>query len=237
MQRRLATHAHYAVRGTIPRKLIRQVATATYHHAWLPQFTIPVYSVDKSPVWDEQSQSYVDPKAKQPLPTWQQAKAGIGPDAEPAYVATMGTVDVRGIEAGTDHAERAIRYATKYITKDLVDQTMIKSQAQQAYFQRLHDELSLLPCSPGCANWLLYGVQPAHAAPTPFGGRRYRRRLICGGQRRTNAAREQSVSNVARNGTAPVRRTGADLRHIACPARGVDWRCLARPKGLEPLTF
>jgi hypothetical protein len=50
------------------------------------------------------------------LPTWRQAIATLEPGAEPAYVATMGTVDVRGIEAGTEHAERAIRYATKYIT-------------------------------------------------------------------------------------------------------------------------
>jgi hypothetical protein len=41
----------------------------------------------------------------------------------PAYVATLGTVDVRGIDGGTEHAERAIRYATKYLTKDLADRT------------------------------------------------------------------------------------------------------------------
>ncbi len=48
------------------------------------------------------------------------------PDTEPAYVARLGTVDVRGIEGGTEHAERAIRYVTKYITKDLVDHTFVK---------------------------------------------------------------------------------------------------------------
>src|SRR5262249_46001809 len=34
---------------------------------------------------------------------------------------------------------------------------------QQAHFDRLHTELSTLPCSPTCANWLLYGVQPRKA--------------------------------------------------------------------------
>lgn len=36
-------------------------------------------------------------------------------------MARLGTIDLRGIEAGTEQAARAIRYATKYITKDLVD--------------------------------------------------------------------------------------------------------------------
>ncbi|HEX5997434.1 MAG TPA: replication initiator, partial [Jiangellales bacterium] len=44
-------------------------------------------------------------------------------------------------------------------------QTMIKGQAQAEHFARLHDELSVLPCSPRCANWLLYGIQPKNAKP------------------------------------------------------------------------
>jgi hypothetical protein len=40
---------------------------------------------------------------------------------------------------------------------------MIKGQEQQAHFARLSDELAVLPCSPRCANWLLYGVQPENA--------------------------------------------------------------------------
>src|SRR5262249_4000872 len=38
LQRRLAPHAHFAIRGTIPRRLLKQVAAATYHHAWWPHF-------------------------------------------------------------------------------------------------------------------------------------------------------------------------------------------------------
>lgn len=83
----------------------------------------------------------------------------------------MGSIDLRGIEAGTKHAERAIKYATKYLTKDLVDQTLIRSEAQRAHADRLHQELSVLPCSPRCANWLLYGVQPDNAKPDLIPGR------------------------------------------------------------------
>ena len=35
-QRRLAPHAHFAVRGTIPKKVLREVAAATYHQVWWP---------------------------------------------------------------------------------------------------------------------------------------------------------------------------------------------------------
>lgn len=70
MQRRLASHAHYAVWGTIPRTLTKQVAAATYHQMWWPAFDTPVYDVDRPPVWDEQQRSYVDPRPGAPLVTW-----------------------------------------------------------------------------------------------------------------------------------------------------------------------
>jgi hypothetical protein len=164
MQRRLATHAHFAVRGTVSRAVTRQVATATYHQVWWPPFDTMVYTVDRPPVWDESEQSYVDPKTREPLTFWDKAIAELSnEDTAPAHVARLGTVDVKGMEGGTKHAERAIRYTTKYLTKDLVDQTLIRSPEQQAHADRLHRELSVLPCSPRCANWLLYGIQPERA--------------------------------------------------------------------------
>lgn len=164
MQRRLATHAHYAVRGTVSRALTRQVAAATYHQVWWPPFDTMTYSVDRPPVWDEAEQSYVDPMTKTLLPTWAEATAQLSNgDMRPAHVVTLGTIDLKGIEGGTKHAERAIRYTTKYLTKDLADQMLIRSPEQQAHADRLHRELSILPCSPRCANWLLYGVQPERA--------------------------------------------------------------------------
>jgi hypothetical protein len=165
MQRRLATHAHYAVRGTAPRALTKQVAAGTYHQVWWPRFDQLVYPIDRPPVWDEAEQSFVDPKTSEPLKTWDEATAEVANADGPAYVATLGTVDVRGIESGTEHAERAIRYATKYLTKDLADQTLVRSDAQKDHAERLRHELRVLPCSERCANWLLYGVQPDRARP------------------------------------------------------------------------
>lgn len=172
LQKRLAPHAHYCVRGTVPRRLIRQVAEATYHQVWWPKFDTPVYSVDRPPVWNADKSAYVDPATGEPLPTWAEALDALDdPDATPAYVVRLGRVDVRGIEAGTRDAERSIRYVTKYLTKDLVEHAAPKSDQQKAHFDRLHQELSVLPCSPTCANWLLYGVQPSRARPGLVPGR------------------------------------------------------------------
>jgi hypothetical protein len=113
LQRRLAPHAHFAVRGTMPRKLVRQVAAATYHQVWWPQFHTALFTVDKAPEWNEQQQSYVDPKTGDPLPTWQAALDALDdPDATPAHVARLGTIDARGIDAGSKDADRAIKYVT-----------------------------------------------------------------------------------------------------------------------------
>jgi hypothetical protein len=166
MQKRLAPHAHYAMRGTIPRALLRQVAAGTYHQVWWPHFNRPQYTVDKPPVWDADAQSYVDPRTHKALIGWDNAVDQLSaPDAEPAYILKLGRIDARGITAGTKDAERAIRYVTKYVTKDITEQADPHSPEQQAHFDRLHAELATLPCSPTCANWLLYGVQPKKAKP------------------------------------------------------------------------
>src|SRR5262249_25188337 len=142
------------------------------HQVWWPSFDAMIYSVDRPPVWDVDSQSYVDPVTHRPLRTWGQAIAVLeAEEAQPAHVARVGTIDVRGIEGGTPDAERAIRYATKYLTKDLIDQTIVRSLEQRAHHQRLYEDLSVLPCSPRCANWLLYGVQPDGATKDLVPGR------------------------------------------------------------------
>jgi hypothetical protein len=174
LQKRLAPHAHYSVRGAVPRKLLRQVAAATYHQVWWPSFDNEVYSVGRPPVWDPDHAGYIDPKTRQPLPTWTQATSAIAVYADPAYVARLGSIDpreMRGVEAGTPDAERAIRYVTKYVTKNLADTAAPRGQHARAHFDRLHAELAILPCSPSCANWLLYGVQPDNAKPRLVAGR------------------------------------------------------------------
>ncbi|GIH08098.1 hypothetical protein Rhe02_61650 [Rhizocola hellebori] len=164
LQKRLAPHAHFAIRGTMPARIIKQVAAATYHQVWWPPFDTMTYSVDRPPVWDPGSKAYLDPKTKQPLQTWKQAiLATAEDDVKPACVVRLGRVDARGINPGTKDAERSIRYVTKYLTKDLAEQAPAGSDAQKAHAERLHAELAVLPCSPSCANWLLYGVQPDKA--------------------------------------------------------------------------
>jgi hypothetical protein len=172
LQRRLAPHAHFAIRGTIPRRLLKQVAAATYHHVWWPPFDRPTYTIERPPTWDAATSAYLDAKTKQPLPTWVEAIAALDDeDATPAYVARLGTIDARGVNGSTRDSERAIRYVTKYLTKDIVEHAQSRSDAQRAHFDRLHAELSTLPCSPSCANWLLYGVQPDGAKPGLVPGR------------------------------------------------------------------
>jgi replication initiator protein RepSA len=166
MQKRLAPHAHYAMRGTLPRALLRQVAAGTYHQVWWPHFDRALYTVDKPPVWDPESLSYVDLRTREPLTDWDSALDALNDlETKPAYVMRFGRIDARGVAAGTKDAERSIRYITKYITKDIIEQADPHSSEQQAHFDRLHAELATLPCSPTCANWLLYGVQPKKARP------------------------------------------------------------------------
>ena len=66
-QRRLAPHLHTAIRGAIPRALLRQVRAATYHQLWWPPHDTPVY-VDRLPVWTDRG--YTDPTTGELLPSW-----------------------------------------------------------------------------------------------------------------------------------------------------------------------
>jgi hypothetical protein len=167
-QRRLAPHAHFAVRGTLPRRLWRQVAQATYRQVWWPSFDHSQYTVEAPPEWDGDSESYVDPRSREPLPGWESTVDGL---LVPAYTVRLGRIDPRGIDNGAPHAERSIRYVTKYVTKDIAESARARSAAQQSHVDRLHAELSTLPCAPTCANWLLYGVQPKNARPGLVPGR------------------------------------------------------------------
>src|SRR4051794_41725500 len=70
-QRRLAPHLHAAVRGAIPRAVVREVAAATYHQVWWPSFDRVVYE-EHLPDWLD-GVGYVDPATAVPLPTWDEA--------------------------------------------------------------------------------------------------------------------------------------------------------------------
>jgi hypothetical protein len=165
-QKRLAPHLHAALRGAIPRETIRQVVRATYAQVWWPRFDHPIY-VDRMPVWD--GHDYVDPDSGEVLPTWDQAVSDLDDQDRPAHVLRLGSqLDMAGIVAPSEDADRAIRYLTKYLAKSIAS-TYVDDDAvdldYEAHVDRLHQELLFLPCSERCANWLRFGIQPKNAGP------------------------------------------------------------------------
>jgi hypothetical protein len=209
-QRRLAPHLHAAVRGVIPRQIVRQVLAGTYHQLWWPPCDEPVYTDDQLPVWEPDAREFVDPGTGAVLPSWEQALDDLDADpaAKPAHVLRFGRqFDYQGIIA-TDEAQiaRAVAYLTKYLTKDIAstytdpggpddpedgDQL---TAAQRAHLNRLHAKVRILPCSPRCANWLRYGVQPknAHERLTPgqCTAKAHDRRHLGLGGRRVHVSRQ-----------------------------------------------
>jgi Replication initiator protein, pSAM2 len=167
-QRRLAPHLHAAIRGTIPRRIVREVRAATYHQVWWPAHDEPVY-VEVLPRWSDEAGGYIDPATGVVLPTWDQALDALDrdPDAEPAYVVRFGDQDnLQGLLGGTPEAERRVGYLCKYLTKDMAgtyDDGDDVSPARVAHIDRLAEEVRWLPCAPTCANWLRFGVQPKGA--------------------------------------------------------------------------
>jgi hypothetical protein len=168
-QRRLAPHLHAAVRGAIPRRIVREVRSATYHQVWWPAHDTPVY-VEQLPRWSGDAGGYVDPDTGAVLPTWDEALDAVDmrPDAEPAHVVRFGEQDdIQGLLAGTPDADRRVGYLCKYLTKDIAstyDDGEV-SAARAAHIDRLAEEVRWLPCAPTCANWLRFGVQPKGAGP------------------------------------------------------------------------
>lgn len=177
-QRRLAPHAHLAIRGAIPRELLRMVTAATYFQLWWPSVEEVVYG-DELPVWED-GYGYCDPMSGAVLPTFDEAMFEIedDPEARPAHVMRFGSqVDIQGIIAPSPEADRAIRYLTKYLAKSLgttylpdEDEEQV-APAYRRHVERMHREVRFLPCSPGCANWLRFGVQPDGAVPGMEPGR------------------------------------------------------------------
>jgi hypothetical protein len=163
-QRRLAPHAHIAMRGTVSRVDLRKVITATYHQVWWPSTDTVRYDGEYLPVWHEASGNYLDPGTGEVLPTWDQALDAIGPHDQPLHVARFGAeFHADGVLAGSKDAKRCIWYLTKYLTKQISGCHKAETDAQRAHAHRLLDALRYEPCSPRCANWLRYGVQPKSA--------------------------------------------------------------------------
>ncbi len=171
-QRRLAPHVHIAMRGTVSRAELRRVLAATYHQVWWPSTATVKYDGDELPVWDESTRNYLDPATGEVLPTWDQALDAIGPDDEPWHVARFGDrFDAQGVLSGSKDAGRCIGYLTKYLTKQVADCHQAQTDAGRVHAGRLAEALRLQPCSPRCANWLRYGIQPKNTRPGLAPGR------------------------------------------------------------------
>src|ERR1022692_4033469 len=163
-QRRLAPHVHIAMRGTVSRAELRQVIAATYHQAWWPATDEVRFDGDRLPEWHEASGNYLDPDTGEVLPTWDQALDSIGLSDAPRHVARFGPkFDAQGVLAGSKDSSRCIRYLTKYLTKHISGCHQAATATQCEHAERLMDALRYEPCSPACANWLRYGIQPKDA--------------------------------------------------------------------------
>ena len=57
------------------------------------------------------------------------------------------------------------RLPHQYLTKQIAGCHQADTDAQRDHAARLADALRYEPCSPRCANWLRYGIQPRNARP------------------------------------------------------------------------
>jgi hypothetical protein len=186
----------------ISRQLLRQVIAATYHQVWWPDTSVVRFDGDELPVWDDQAASYLDPATGEVLPTWDDALDAIGADDEPLHVARFGPrFDAQGVLAGSKDAARCIGYLTKYLTKQVADCHQAATDTQRAHIERLADALRYEPCSPRCANWLHYGIQPKDTRPGLLPGsckgKAHRREHLGYGGRRVLVSRKWSGKTLA----------------------------------------
>jgi hypothetical protein len=201
-QKRLAPHVHIALRGTISRTELREVIAATYHQVWWPSTAAIKFDGGHLPVWDEHTGTYLDPATGEVLPTWDQALDAIGDQDEPLHVTRFGDrFDAQGVLAGSTDASRCIGYLTKYLTKHVGDCHQAATDAQADHAGRLADTLRYEPCSPTCANWLRYGIQPKNPRPGMRSGcckgKAHRREYLGYAGRRVLVSRKWSGKTLA----------------------------------------
>lgn len=228
-QRRLALHLHAAVRGVVPRKLLRQIVAATYEQVWWPPYDDPIY-VDRLPVWDDELERYVDPDDGVILPTWDDAiDATYEPGARPAHLLWFGDqVDSQWFIPDSSRTDKRIGYLCKYLTKsvaDTYDPDTAKAR-QLAHMDRLHAEVRWLPCSPECANWLRFGIQPKDAEPDLIPGHcigtAHDRHNLGFGGRRVQVSRDWSGKTLSEHKADRAAVVHAALAEIGIDAPDID---------------
>ena len=191
-----------ALRGAISRAELRQVLAATYHQVWWPPADVIKFDDDCLPVWHEPSGHYLDPATGELLPTWDEALDAIGPEDQPLHVARFGSqFHAEGVLAGSRDTSRCIGYLTKYLTKHVADCHQAITTAQADHADRLADALCYEPCSPTCANWLRYGIQPKNPReglrPGRCAGKAHRREHLGYAGRRVLVSRHWTGKTLA----------------------------------------
>jgi hypothetical protein len=195
------------MRGTVSRAELRQVIAATITRPWWPSTEAVKFDGDRVPVWHETPGRYLDPQTGEQLPAWDEAIDAIGPNNQPSHVARLGPkfVDAQGVLAGSKDSGRCIRYL-KYQVPDQArrrssDCHQAATDAQRDHVDRLMDALRYEPCSPGCANWLRYGIQPKDAReglrPGHCKGKAHRREHLGYAGRRVLVSRKWSGKTLA----------------------------------------
>ncbi len=172
-QRRLAPHIHLAIRGAIPRRVIRTVTKATYLQLWWPSFESPVYTDPETmPAWNPTTERVEDSNGI-PLTSWEEAldELDADPTAEPAVVMRFGSqVDIKGIiapEPGCRPGDPVPDQVPHQGGRGDLHRSRRRDvdAAYEAHIDRLHHEVRWLPCSPECSNWIRYGIEPKNPGP------------------------------------------------------------------------
>jgi hypothetical protein len=87
-QQRLAPHLHAAMRGVIPRAVLKKVIEATYVQVWWPPHDRPIY-VHRQPSWT--GDGYCDPDTGAMLSTWDEALDQCRPTPTPSRHTSCGS--------------------------------------------------------------------------------------------------------------------------------------------------
>jgi hypothetical protein len=135
-------------------------------------------------------------------PAWDQSLDAIGPNDQPLHVARFGPkFDAQGVLAESKDSGRCIKYLTKYLTKHLSGYRQADTDVQASHADKLNDALRYEPCSPGCANWPRYGIQPKGAReglrPGTCKGKAHRREHLGYAGRRVLVSRKWSGKTLA----------------------------------------
>ena len=175
-QRRLAPHLHAAIRGAIPRKTIRQVTKATYFQLCGPPSTRSATTATGCRFGTARPADTATPTPADrcaPSGTPSTSSTTTPTPHPPTWCASGSRPTSKDCSPG-QRTPSAVGYLCKYLTKSVADTyadpatsglTDDQHTAYEAHIDRLHEQVLWPPCSPECANWLRYGIQPDAAGP------------------------------------------------------------------------